>query len=181
MKVFKFLFIGRILEDKGYFEYIKAAEKIKSEFDNINFSVLGSIDLQPNSISLETVLTHQKKGIIDYLGFHENIKKYIIQSDCIVLPSYHEGMSRVLIEAASLSKPIIASNIFGCKELVIDNVNGFLVKPKDYIDLYFNLRKFIKMTNYQRSKMGEKSREFAVKNLDVSFVIMQYINLIENN
>lgn len=180
MKTINFLFVGRIIKDKGYFEYIKAAKKIKSEFNNVNFVVLGSIDKQPYSISLKSVLTHQKNGIIDYKGFKDDIKEYLIQCDCIVLPSYHEGMSRVLIEAASLSKPIIASNISGCKELVCDNLNGFLVKPKDFNDLYLKLKKFINLSNYERHKMGKKSREFAVKNLDVSSIYSEYVNLIEN-
>jgi glycosyltransferase involved in cell wall biosynthesis len=175
-----FLFVGRILRDKGYFELISAAKLIKNEYDNVEFHVIGPFDNQPASISDEIVYQNHKDKIIKYLGHKTNIIEYIRYCDCILLPSYHEGMSRILMEAASMSKPIIASNIYGCKEIVLDGINGFLVKPKCHKDLYLKIIKFLKLSNKEKNMMGKQSRVLALEKFDVRNVIAKYHNLLES-
>lgn len=174
-----FLFAGRILKDKGYFELINAAKLIKKEFKNVEFHVIGSFDNQPASISEEIVYQDHKDKTIKYLGHKTNIIEYIRYADCVLLPSYHEGMSRILMESASMSKPIIASNIYGCKEIVIDGFNGFLVKPKCHKDLYLKIIKFLELSNEEKNIMGKKSRKLALEKFDVRKVIAKYHNLLK--
>ena len=106
------------------------------------------------------------------------VEEIISRVDCIVLPSYREGLSRVLLEAASMAKPIITTDVAGCKDVVNDGVNGFLCKVKDEKSLAEKIEKMILLTVNERKKMGEKGREKALKEFDEKLVIEQYINSV---
>ncbi|MEO8820913.1 MAG: glycosyltransferase family 4 protein, partial [Ginsengibacter sp.] len=135
---FVFLFIGRLIKDKGIFEFVEAARILRKKYPEILFNVIGPFwyqNLKSNTLSKSELQNWIVEGIIDYEGEKKNIRKYIAKANCIVLPSYREGASNILLEAASMEKPIVTTNTTGCKEIVEDGITGFLVNVKDGKDL----------------------------------------------
>lgn len=171
-----FLMIARMLYDKGYQQYVDAAKIIKQDFSDVQFLLLGAIDKEyPNYVPLEIIDNDVKSGAIKYLGYNSDVLQFIKEADCIVLPTYYnEGLSRVLMEGLAMSKPIITTDIPGCKETVDDGVNGFLCKPRDTESLLSSLRKFMALTVEEREKMGYYGRKKAISQFDVSNVIEIY-------
>lgn len=174
-----FLTVARVLYDKGYSELVSVATKVKKEYSNTVFRWVGSIDCEyPNYVPEDTVTSDVMKGAIQYLGFKTDVIDTIKKSDCIVLPSYHEGMSRSLMEALALGKPIITTDIPGCREMVEEGINGYLCKPRDAHSLENVIKKFMKLSNSERAKMGLESRKIAEKRFDVNNVIKLYDNVV---
>ncbi len=177
-----FLFFGRLLLDKGILEYIKAAEIIKKNFKNINFDILGFIDENNNrSIKKELLQKYHEQKIINYLGETKNIISYLKKYDCVILPSYREGTPRSLLESAAMYRPLIASNVPGCKNLVLEGKNGFLFEVKNVLSLVESINKFINLPYETRLKFGNESRNLVVKKYDINKVLVAYYNIINNN
>ena len=175
-----FLTIARVLYDKGYNELIEASRILKREGAACKFQWLGQIDTQyPQPVTEERIMEDQRNGLIEYLGEVEDVRDTIRASDCVILPSYHEGMSRVLMEATAMSKPIITSDIAGCREVVEDGGNGFLCKPRDVESLVAAIKKFMTLDESQVDAMGAKSREIAEAKFDVRDVIKAYETVID--
>ncbi len=157
-----FTFIGRLLKDKGIREFVRAAELIKSKYDNVEFWVIGELDEgNPSTISSETLANWVNEDIIDYHGFVKDIRPLVKKSNCIVLPSYREGMPRIVIEAQAMGKPVITTDVPGCRESIEPNKSGYLVDVKSAEGLSIALDKFIKLSKEQRLKMGLKGRQKA--------------------
>lgn len=176
----RFLMIARVLYDKGYSEYVEAARIIKSKHSEAEFLLLGSIDdAYPNHVPKNIVDHDVEKGTINYLGYISEVGSIIRTVDCIVLPSYHEGMSRVLMEGLAMSKPIITTDIPGCKETVDDGINGFLCKPRDVDSLVEALEKFLSLSNKERLLLGRAGRNKAEKQFDINKVIEIYHSLTD--
>ena len=174
-----FLMIARLIKDKGIIEYIEAIKILKKQYPNVKFKLIGSLYLSnPTAISKELLQSWIDEELIEYLPFSDVMEEIISRVDCIVLPSYREGLSRVLLEAASMAKPIITTDVAGCKDVVDDGVNGFLCKVKDEKSLAEKIEKMILLTVNERKKMGEKGREKALKEFDEKLVIEQYINSV---
>lgn len=177
---FKFLLIARLLKDKGIYEYIEAGRLIKSKYNNVDLLILGDIDKgNPSTISMSNINIFEEEGIIKYLGTSHDVRKEIAEADCIVLPSYREGTSRVLLESASMGKPIITTDVPGCNNIVEDGVNGFLCKPKDSRDLADKMIKMINLSEEERIEMGRRGREKVIKEFDERIVIEEYLRAIE--
>lgn len=175
-----FLMIGRLLYDKGYEEYVKAAEIVKSRYPDTEFQLLGDFDFSyPNHVTRERVEQDCNKGIIHYLGYTPDVATKIQMADCIVLPSYHEGLSRVLIEALAMGKPIITTDIPGCRETVVHGENGFLVSPKDIESLSVAFTKFINIGDREKEEMGKCSRIKAEKEFNIKHVISEYKKIVD--
>ena len=117
--------------------------------------------------------------MIRYLGTINDVPLLIEQADCVVLPSYREGLSRVLLEAGSLARPIVTSDVPGCRDVVEDGVNGFLCKVKDAKSLAMQMEKMIGLEPAQRLAMGQKGREKVVKEFDEAIVIEKYQRAIK--
>jgi len=178
---FIFLFIGRLIKDKGIFEYINAARFIRKKFPNIVFNVIGPFwtqNLKKNTITQSQLQNWIDEGVIDYLGEKKDVRKFIAEADCIVLPSYREGTSNTLLEAASMGKPAIASNTTGCKEIVADRVTGFLCRVKDEHDLAEKMEEMILLPLEERNEMGVKARIKIIKEYDKQIVIDAYLKAI---
>ncbi|CAD7289445.1 N, N'-diacetylbacillosaminyl-diphospho-undecaprenol alpha-1,3-N-acetylgalactosaminyltransferase [Campylobacter majalis] len=128
-----FIFVARLLAEKGIFEYIQAAKAIKEKYKYVKFYVLGSFDENnPFSIKKDEIAKHVAAGAIEFIGFVKNVKEYIANSSVFVLPSYYkEGVPRSTQEAMAIGRAVITTNSVGCKETVEDGVNGFLVPPCD--------------------------------------------------
>jgi glycosyltransferase involved in cell wall biosynthesis len=177
---FVFLFVGRLLYDKGVIEYLKAAEIVKDQFPEITFQILGSLDNDnPSCISLEILEDYQRKGIVTYLGTSDDVKDKIRNSDTVVLPSYREGLPRVMLEAISMAKPVITTDTAGCRDTVVDNVTGFLVPVKNIDKLADAMIKMINLPDSERVRMGKNGRELALEQFDEKAVIENYFQNIE--
>ena len=166
-----FLFVGRIMKAKGIEEFLAAAKNIKQKYLNTSFDVVGAMEEDYNFILNQ----YEKEGIITYHGYKENALDYYVKCHVLVLPSYHEGLSNVLLEASSIGRPSIASNIPGCQEIIIDTENGYLVNPKDEMDLTSKFISFYKLDYKEKIAMGSKAREIVVKDFDRSKIVDTYI------
>ena len=180
--VFRFLLISRMLWAKGIQEFIDAAKIIKEKYNNVEFQLLGHLDVEsPTAISKEQMDIWVKNGFINYLGSSDDVRVEISQADCIVLPSfYREGTPRILLESASMAKPIITTDNVGCKDVVDDGVNGFLCKIKDSEDLALKMEKMLNLSFNERNTMGKAGREKIVKEFDEKIVIEKYLKAIES-
>ncbi len=177
---FTFILIARLLWDKGVGEYIEAARLLKSKYkDDVVCKLAGFVDSKnPQAIERKQVLSWHKEGLIEFMGSTDNVKEFISEADCVVLPSYREGMSMVLMEAAAMKKPIVASNVPGCKELVKDNKSGFLCRPKDHLDLFEKMRMMYETDTEKREEMGEIAREHILENFDEKITISIYLEKV---
>ena len=137
----KFLFVGRVMKDKGIDEYLEAAQRIKSIYPLVEFGIIGFLDGKYKEILEE----NEAKGIVRYYGLQMDVKPFYKASSVIVLPSYHEGMANVLLEAASMGRPVLASNIPGCKETFEEGESGCGFKAKDANDVFEKMKMFIEL------------------------------------
>ena len=177
-KKITFLMIGRLLKDKGIYEYIDAIKKLNNK--NIKFLLAGVLDSDnPTSIEKKELDSWVEKGIIDYLGTTDNIKDFFALANVIVLPSYREGLSRVLLEACSCEKFIITTNIAGCKELCTDNMNGFLCEPRNSESLKNSIEETISLGMDEIALRGKESRKIVEENYSNEIVNNIYRNLIK--
>lgn len=178
---FTFLFVGRLLTDKGIYELIKAFERLKKENPNVKLIIVGSPDEgNPNSVSKGELEKWMKEGLIEWHGFHEDVRPFYCMADCVVLPSYYkEGIPRVLLEAMAMEKPIITTDAPGCKNVCVDGVNGFLVKPRDVESLYLAMKKAVEMEEAELRKMGKKGREIVEEKYEISKIVSEYVKIIE--
>ncbi len=178
-KAITFLLIARLLKAKGISEFAHAAKILKAKYSNINFQLLGPAEQGLGALSLQQVMEWQQLGYIKYLGEAHDVRQFISESSVVVLPSYREGLSCSLMEAMSMGRPIVASRVPGCMELIHENKNGFLVKAKDEITLANALEKFI-INPQLIVTMGSHSRHMAEKSFDANIValqIMQFMHL----
>ena len=173
---FIFLLLSRLIKEKGIEEYKIAAEILKKKGLNIECQLLGKQEKESSkSISLETVINWHNDGIIKYLGEFIDIRNYIVNSDCIVLPSYYmEGVPRCLMEALSMERPIITTDNVGCRELIVDNVNGFMCKPKNVIDLALKMELIYNTSIEERQNMGKNGRILVLETFDENIIIDHY-------
>ena len=121
------------------------------------------------------------QDVIYYHGFQEDVKSFINRCHCFILPSWHEGMSNANLECAAMGRPLITSNICGCKEAVIENKSGFLCEPKDVDSLYLAIKKFLLLSEQKRKEMGIASRNHMEKMFDRRKVVEKTMEIIEQN
>ncbi len=180
---FIFLFIGRLIKDKGIFEFVEAARIIRKKYPNVQFNVIGpfwSQNLKSNTITQSDLQNWIIEGIIDYHGEKKDVRKFIADADCVVLPSFREGTSNILLEGASMERPIITTNTTGCKEIVDDEITGFLCNVKDSVDLARQMEKMILLSREERMIMGKKARQKIIKEFDKKIVLDAYQKAIQN-
>ncbi|SQC08428.1 glycosytransferase [Clostridium perfringens] len=168
-----FIFIGRIMKEKGIEEFLYSAEKIKKLNENVRFIILGNLE---ESYS-EILNNMQNAGIIEYKGLVNDVKKYIKEAHCCILPSYHEGMSNTLLECGAMGRAIITSDIPGCREAVLDGKTGYLHKLKDKEDLIKKIKEYIDLSYEEKINMGNLSRKHIESIFDKRKIVK---NTIEN-
>lgn len=177
----EFLFAGRLIRDKGLELLVNAAKQIlKTTNKKVKFNILGFIDHNnPNSVSFDEIIQWQKEGIIHYLGETNDIRKYIEFCDCILFPSfYREGVSRVLLEAACMGKPIITTDNVGCREVVQHNYNGLLCLPRDLDSLIASIEYFLTLSNEERKEMGKNGRKKIHKEFNETKIFDIYLQKV---
>lgn len=178
---FTFLLISRLIYDKGILEYIDAIESLKKEGVDAHFQLLGPIDEKhKRGIPSSTIQKWIEKNQIEYLGTTEDVKSYIEKADCIVLPSYREGTPKTLLEAASMAKPIVATDVPGCNNVVKNGKNGYLCKLKDSKDLALKMKMMVSLEAKSRLEMGKFSRRYVKQKFAENIVIDKYLNTIKS-
>nr|WP_236939095.1 glycosyltransferase [Evansella clarkii] len=162
------------MKDKGIEELIEAAINIKKTYSNVQFDAIGFCedDYKQKANELE------KLGVIRFHGVVNNVNQYINESHAVVLPSYHEGMANVLLEAASCGRPVLASNIAGCKETFDEGKSGIGFEVKDTKSLINSLSTFIDLPYTQKKKMGIEGRKKMEKEFDRQIVVEAYMEEI---
>lgn len=175
-----FLFIGRLIRDKGICEYLKACHKIKQKYGNeVRCLLVGPFDTNPSALKNEDLQIYINEGSIEYFGEQNDVRPYIEQSSILILPSYHEGTPKTVLEAMSMGRAIITTNAPGCKETVKDGVNGFLVPVKSVDGLVEKMEYLIK-NSAEIKRMGREGRKIAEERFDVKKVnanIMEVMGL----
>ena len=166
------LFIGRVMREKGVDELFAVAKRIKDKYDNVVFDIVGPFEEDYEN----TVLELQKQGFIKYHGFQSDVKPFIEKAHCFVLPSYHEGMANTLLECGAIGRPLITSNIHGCKEAVINEGNGYLVNVGDSEDLYLRIKQFIDVSWDEKVEMGKVSRKIVENFFDKKIIVEKTID-----
>lgn len=172
--VVKFAFIARIMKEKGIEEYLHVACKIREKYSWVEFHICGFCE----EAYEEKIAELQKKQIVTYHGMVKDIRTVLSDIHCVVLPSYHEGMSNVLLEASATGRPCIATDIAGCKEIVVDSETGYLAEPKSGDSLYEQIEKFLALSFEEKKQMGINARRLVESNFDRQQVVEAYMNEI---
>lgn len=175
----RFLAVLRVMKDKGVEEYLAAAEKIAGEYPGVSFTLAGEYEEETRAVYEPRIEALSRGRVIRYLGHIDNVPEVMAKSHAIVHPSYHEGLSNVLLEAASCGRPVLASNVPGCRETLKENITGLLFEPKDTDSLVETIRNFLKMTEEKRREMGRQGREYVEHAFDRKTVIDAYFEEIQ--
>lgn len=174
-KNIKFLTIGRIMRDKGSFELLEAAKIIRENLPNVEFNLVGSYEEDDFKDIIED---YDRKGIINYLGVRNDVPDLIKDCHCVVHPSYHEGLSNVLLEAAASGRPVIASDVPGCRETFIKGETGISIIPKNVDSLVKAIKDFIEKDYVSKKTMGINARKYIEYRFDRKDVVAKHIEQI---
>lgn len=178
--IIKFLFSGRVIGDKGVNELVKAFYNVCQKYSHIKLILIGNFfPANPSAISQQQVKEWVDSGIITYLGMVDNVVEVIQSCDCVVLPSYREGMPRSLLEASSMGRPIITVDSIGCKDVVEDGVTGYLAKVKDVDSLAEAMIQFIELPFADKVQMGLNGRRKMEREFDQQVVVNKYLEVAQ--
>ncbi|WP_245746831.1 glycosyltransferase family 4 protein [Paraburkholderia lycopersici] len=176
---FAFVLIGRLLWDKGVGEYVEAARQLCTRYPHARFRLLGPVGVDnPSAISRDEVAAWEREGIIEYLGETADVRPYIADADCVVLPSYREGVPRTLMEASAMGRPIVATRVPGCREVVADGENGLLCEARNAGALAATLARMLDLDDAARAAMAARGRKKIEKEFDERVVVQRYRELI---
>ncbi|MFD2044560.1 glycosyltransferase family 4 protein [Ornithinibacillus salinisoli] len=170
-----FLFISRVMKEKGIDQYLDAASHIKKKYPNTAFHIIGFCE----DAYEEKLMEMQEKGIIKYHGKQSDVREFHKISHCTIHPTYYpEGMSNVLLESAACGRPIITTNRNGCKEIIDEGINGYIVEQKNSQDLIGKIEKFLDLDYEAKREMGIAGREKVENEFDRQIIINEYLNVI---
>jgi len=174
-----FLMIARLLGDKGVREFVEAAHSLRPQLPEARFQLLGGVD-EGNRTAVSRVELQGwiEAGVIEYLGETSDVRPSIAGASAIVLPSYREGLPRSLLEGAAMGRPLIATDVPGCRELVDDGVNGFLCAARDSRSLAQAMKRFAALPEGERAAMGAASRRKAEERFDEKIVVRAYLDAL---
>lgn len=174
-----FLFVGRLLRDKGVVEFVDAARSLRSVVPGSRFQLLGPIDDgNRTAVSRAELDRWIEEGAVEYLGTTDDVRPQIAGASAVVLPSYREGLPRSLLEAAAMARPLIASDVPGCRQVVEDGVNGYLCAARDPASLAAAMRSLAELPAGQRSAIGQAARRKVQEQFSEEFVIRAYLDVI---
>lgn len=178
-----FLLIARLLKEKGILEFIEAAKIVKDKYPEVSCKLLGPKDPGPSGISLSLIERYSKDGVVEYLGKTDDVRPYLREAGVYILPSYREGIPRTNLEAMATGRAIITTDAPGCRETVKENLNGFLVPPKNSVALAEAMMKFVEKPALMQT-MGKASRQLAENKFEVNEVnqaMLKYLRLDESS
>ena len=171
----RFLMIARLLRDKGVAEFAEAARQVRARHPDAGFAILGPLGAENRTaIDAATVQGWQDDGILTHLGATDDVRPFIREADCVVLPSYREGMPRTLLEAAAMARPVIATDVPGCRDALVEGETGFLCKVRDGDDLARACLRFIALPPDDRATMGQAGRARVARLFGQEHVIAAY-------
>lgn len=173
-----FLFVGRLLKEKGIREYIAAARIVKAKFPKSCFIAVGDTDTNPSSLQQEEVNRYKKEGLVTFEGYQQDVRPFIRQSDYFVLPSYHEGTPRCVLEAMAMGRPIITSDAPGCRETVNNGINGFLIPVSD-IKALSEKMEYLICNEAGAIEMGKNSRKIAENKYSIEKINNAYFKIMD--
>lgn len=172
----KFVYISRIMKAKGIDQYLEAAEYIKNKYPKTEFNILGSCEED----YIDKLSKMENKGIIKYHGVQSDIRKFHKISHCTIHPTYYpEGMSNVLLESAACGRPVITTNRSGCREIVDDGINGYIVEQQNSQDLIDKIESFLNLSYEEKKQMGLAGRVKVEREFDRQIVINAYMEEIK--
>lgn len=174
-----FLAVIRVMKEKGIEEYLEAARQIQKEYPHTQFHLVGEYEEETCAKYEEKIKKLQAEGVLQYYGHTDNVHRFMRESHVIVHPSYHEGMSNVLLEAAAAGRPVLASDVPGCRETFREAVTGYGFAPKSTKALCEALRKLLRLSEEDRKEMGRRGREHMEKKFDRDIVTAIYLREIE--
>jgi glycosyltransferase involved in cell wall biosynthesis len=175
-----FLLIARLLGDKGVREFVEAARMLRPGLPEARFQLLGPIDGgNRTAISRAELEEWIAQGLVDYLGETDDVRPYVAAASAVVLPSYREGLPRSLLEAAAMARPLIATDVPGCREVVEDGTNGFLCRVRDSESLAKAMKNLAEMPVSRRSAMGEAARRKVQDQFSETVVIRAYLDALD--
>ena len=176
-----FLFVGRILGDKGVHELVEAARVVHRSHPDVRVRLLGPIDGDNRTaISRAELAGWVGEGIVDYLGETDDVRPFVAEATAMVLPSYREGLPRSLLEGAAMGRPLIATDVPGCREVVEEGANGFLCRVRDPASLADAMQRFIALSSDARQAMGSAARAMVERRFSEEHVIAAYLEAIED-
>lgn len=176
-----FLLVARMLWDKGVGEYVEAARQIKKEYPAARWQLLGFADVaNPSAISKAQIEQWCAEGVVEYLGPTDDVRPFLAAADCVVLPSYREGVPRTLLEAAAHGRPVITTDAPGCRDTVVPGRTGLLCRVADASDLARCMRQFLGFTREERDAMGREGRAYVEEHFDERSVIARYLAVAAN-
>jgi glycosyltransferase involved in cell wall biosynthesis len=174
-----FLLVARLLRDKGIGEFISAARMVKEEYPEARFQLLGPAGAaNRTAITPEEVEEWVREGVVEYLGQTDDVRPFIAAADCVVLPSYREGLPRSLLEGAAMGKPLIATDVPGCRAVVEDGVNGYLCPARDPRSLAEAMIRMLRLSAENRAALGAAARKKVEEQFSEATVIRHYLEAI---
>jgi glycosyltransferase involved in cell wall biosynthesis len=181
LQCFRFVMCTRLLKSKGIGIYADAARLLRNRnHKDVSFSLVGFFEKNhPDSVSSDDLSRWQQEGLIEWTGFADDVRPFLAEAHCLVFPSfYNEGVPRCLLEAGSMEMPAITSMNRGCREVVVDGVNGFLSKINDPFDLADKMEKMMRLSEADRRVMGSNGRKMVLEKFDVAKIIQVYANTL---
>lgn len=175
-KEIRLLYIGRIMREKGIGELYEASKVIKENYPEVLVQLIGFCE----DDYLQEFNSMLKKPYFEYLGYQTEPSNFIKNAHAIIMPSYHEGMSNVLLEGASSGRPVIASQIPGCKEIFDEGLTGFGFEPKNSASIVKAVEKFIQLNSQERKQLGLNGRDKVLKDFDRQIVVDAYLEVLKN-
>lgn len=175
-----FIFVGRLIKDKGVEELFDVIPDIKNKYPSVTFKIIGEIDNNnPRSVENSKLTTLINSKYIEYKGFMTDLSEEYKRATCLILPSYREGLSKTLMEGLTSGLPVITTNVPGCGELIKKSKAGILVKPKDNNSLKSQIIKYINFSISKKKVMSINAHKYAKKNFNEKLVIKEYLNAIK--
>jgi glycosyltransferase involved in cell wall biosynthesis len=176
---FAFLLIARLIRDKGVYEYVEAARRIRAGHPEVQFVLMGYLDhSNPTVITAGELKRWSAEGSVVLHGRNDDVREAIARSDCVVLPSYREGTPRSLLEAASMARPVIATDVPGCRQVVEPGKTGYLCQVRDSADLADKMERMLALSAEERQLMGRRGREKMEEEFDQEIVIGRYLEAL---
>lgn len=177
--VVQFLFIGRLLGDKGVRELAAAARTLRDGGLRFGLTLVGDIDPgNPSAVSEREVRGWEEDGLLRWAGRQSDVRPFIAAADAVILPSYREGLPRALLEAAAMGRPMVASDVPGCRELAIKGETGVLCAPRDVASLADAMNRMAEMTSEERAVTGHRARDMVERRFDAKMVGQRYLDLL---
>ncbi|MFD2452752.1 glycosyltransferase [Ideonella paludis] len=175
-----FLLVARLLWDKGVGEFAKAARMVRRHYPNAQFQLLGFLDVDnPSAVPRAQVHEWEAEGLLTYLGPTDDVRPFLAAADCVVLPSYREGVPRTLLEAAAMGRPVITTDAPGCRDTVVHGQTGLMCRVADADDLASQMLAWSALPVTERHAQGQRGRKRVEAEFDERLVIQAYVQVVQ--